>query len=98
MKLGDFGIAKARAHAMRTSDGTIKGKLAYLSPEQARGDEVDVRTDVYGLGLVLFEAATGSQYLEADADIQLLQMALHPPQKSIVNLHPQFPQNLAIAI
>ncbi len=95
VKLADFGIAKARAQAVQTADGTIKGKLAYLSPEQARGDATDARTDLYSLGLVLFEAATGVRYLDADTEAQLLAMALQPPRRHPLSLVPELPSGLA---
>jgi hypothetical protein len=78
VKLGDYGIAKALAGGLRTERGTLKGKLAYLSPEQARGEPVDVRTDIYGLGLVLFEGLTGQRYLEARGEPELLRAAAQP--------------------
>ena len=86
VKLGDFGIARARARSSRTADGAIKGKLAYLSPEQVRNDEVDVRTDVYGLGLCLFEALAGRRYLDADGELDLLRLAAEPPLRQIAEL------------
>ena len=78
VKLGDFGIAKARARSLRTERGVIKGKLAYLAPEQVRGEEVDGRADLYAVGLILFEALTGQRYLEASTDAALLRIAAAP--------------------
>jgi eukaryotic-like serine/threonine-protein kinase len=61
-KLVDFGIANAMGRLERSGDAeTIKGKLSYMSPEQARGEKVDRRTDVFALGIVLFEMTTGEQ-------------------------------------
>ncbi len=82
IKLGDFGIARWQARRVRTARGNIKGTLAYLSPEQARGDEVDCRTDLYGLGLVLFEMLTGQRYLQAEDDPALLRIAQDPPPRA----------------
>ncbi|MEK6608348.1 MAG: serine/threonine-protein kinase [Myxococcota bacterium] len=79
VKLGDFGIAKARARAVRTERGHIKGKLGYLAPEQARGEEVDGRTDVYGVGLILFEMLTGRRYIAGESEAALLYAACAPP-------------------
>jgi len=59
VKLCDFGIARALGGTRRTAPGTLKGKVAYMSPEQARGDAVDCRSDLFSLGLVLYEALGG---------------------------------------
>jgi len=59
VKLIDFGIAKARLASQETQAGTIKGKFNYMSPEQARGDRVDQRADVFALGAVLYEMLSG---------------------------------------
>ena len=94
VKLGDFGIAKARARALRTEAGTIKGKLAYLSPEQARGDEVDARTDLYCLGLLLFEVLTGQRYLDASSEPELLRLAERPPLRTPSAIRREIPKAL----
>lgn len=59
VKLIDFGIAKAKCVSTETMAGTIKGKFNYMSPEQARGDRVDQRADVFALGAVLYEMLSG---------------------------------------
>ena len=92
VKLGDFGVAKARARSQRTARGAIKGKLAYLSPEAARGEELDQRADLYGLGLVLFEATTGERFLLADDEIALLRLAERPRWRSPTSLRPDLPR------
>src|SRR5690606_307627 len=53
VKVADFGLAKARGRMVQTQAGVVKGKLAYMSPEQLRGDDIDHRVDVFGLGIVL---------------------------------------------
>ncbi len=58
VKLVDFGIAKASSHTTRTQMGVLKGKVSYMAPEHAQGDEVDGRADVFSLGVVLYEALT----------------------------------------
>ncbi len=64
-KLVDFGIANALGRLEPSGDAeTIKGKLSYMSPEQARGERVDRRTDVFALGIVLFEMTTGENCLK----------------------------------
>jgi len=65
VKIADFGIAKHRWSLMRTQVGVIKGKLSYLAPEQVLHEPVDARTDIYALGLVLYEMTTGRRaYLD----------------------------------
>jgi serine/threonine-protein kinase len=61
VKLTDFGLARATSRAQQTRAGELKGSHGYLSPEQARGQPVDARTDVYAAGLVLYELLTGQR-------------------------------------
>lgn len=61
VKLTDFGIAKAMELTSATRTGTFKGKLGYASPEQCRGDHVDRRSDVFALGILLYETTTGAR-------------------------------------
>ena len=61
VKLLDFGIAKAATSSVRTATGVIKGKLTYMAPEQARGEFVDARADLYAVGVMLLEAVTGKR-------------------------------------
>jgi hypothetical protein len=75
VKITDFGVAKARLRdRQQTRHGVLKGKLGYLSPEQARGLPVDQRSDIYLLGLVLFELTTGRQAI-AGRDAEMLTLA-----------------------
>jgi serine/threonine protein kinase len=61
VKLTDFGIAKASARTSKTLAGRIKGKVGYMSPEQCRGEEVDRRSDIFSLGIVVYETTTGAR-------------------------------------
>lgn len=61
VKLIDFGIAKASSHDATTYAGSLKGKLAYMSPEQASGQEIDLRSDLFSVGILLYELATGTR-------------------------------------
>ncbi len=68
----DFGVAKARGRVQQTQKGQLKGKLAYMSPEQARGRMVDRRSDVFSAGIVLWELLTGQRLLDGDNEAALL--------------------------
>jgi len=73
VKLCDFGIAKAVSKASQTQMGALKGKLQYMSPEQAWGRPVDSRSDLFSLGAVLFEMVTGERLFTGDSEISVLE-------------------------
>lgn len=73
VKLCDFGIAKAVSKASQTQMGALKGKLQYMSPEQAWGRPVDARSDLFSLGAVLFEMVTGERQFPGDSEISVLE-------------------------
>jgi serine/threonine protein kinase len=72
IKVVDFGIATASAKE-ETRSGSLKGKLAYMSPEQCKGIAVDRRSDVYGLGVVLYELATTTPMIRGDSDYLVME-------------------------
>jgi len=72
----DFGIAKATEHGRRTLAGKIKGKVAYMAPEQMRGKDLDRRADIYGASAMLWEALTGSRLLKGANDVEMIHAAL----------------------
>lgn len=72
IKLIDFGIAKASSHDATTYVGSLKGKLAYMSPEQASGKEIDHRSDLFTLGILLYELATGHRLYTGESQAILL--------------------------
>ena len=72
VKLLDFGIAQAEGRAAETQSGTIKGKFAYMSPEQCRGKSVDRRTDVFALGIVMYELTTQRRAFRTDSDFDTM--------------------------
>jgi len=76
VKIVDFGIAKARMQRnFSTEPGVVKGKFLYFSPEQARGQEVDARTDVWATGLVLYELLCGQMPVEGTPTVVMMRMA-----------------------
>ena len=73
VKLVDFGIAKAATKASHTQSGALKGKLLYMSPEQAWGKKIDSRTDIFSLGTVLYEMLTGKKLFSGDSEMSILE-------------------------
>ncbi|MEM7480624.1 MAG: TonB family protein [Acidobacteriota bacterium] len=73
IKLCDFGIAKAAAKASHTQMGALKGKIQYMSPEQAWGQPVDPRSDIFSVGTLLFEMLTGERLFGGDNEISVLE-------------------------
>jgi len=91
IKVLDFGIAKV-ANSNLTGTGMSIGTLAYMSPEQLRGEEVDARTDIWALGVVLFEMITGSQAFSAKALPDILQAVLHDADNTVAAQASQLPE------
>src|SRR5205807_10430780 len=72
VKLLDFGIAKAANQIEQTRAGEIKGKLSYMSPEQCMGKPLDCRSDLFSLGVVLYEWVTGFKLFTGDSEVAIL--------------------------
>ncbi len=72
VKVLDFGVAKARGRVQQTQKGQLKGKLAYMSPEQARGRTVDRRSDLFAAGIVLWEMLVGQRLFDGENEAALL--------------------------
>jgi eukaryotic-like serine/threonine-protein kinase len=86
VKVTDFGIARAIAEAQMTLPGTTLGSVHYFSPEQARGDQATASSDIYSLGIVLYELLTGRRPWEADsaAAVAMARLAGPPPDPSAI--------------
>ncbi|MFO0729222.1 MAG: serine/threonine-protein kinase [Myxococcota bacterium] len=79
VKLIDFGVAKARARLTQTEAGFTKGKLSYMSPEQARGEELDGRSDLFSVGIILYEITTGSRLFNKEGPGGILSAIVNDP-------------------
>src|ERR1700728_875175 len=103
-KILDFGLAKLQAKAGTETDatltqeamrlsapGTAMGTLAYMSPEQARGKELDGRTDIFSFGLVLYEMATGKQTFPGNTSAEIFDAILNRAPVAPVPLNPEIP-------
>jgi eukaryotic-like serine/threonine-protein kinase len=106
-KILDFGLAKLQAKSGTDADATLTqeaqqlstpgvamGTLAYMSPEQARGKELDARTDIFSFGLVLYEMATGKQAFSGSTSAEIFDAILNRTPVASVRLNPEIPAEL----
>lgn len=94
IKLCDFGIAKAATKVSQTQTGALKGKLQYMSPEQAWGKKIDRRTDIFSLGIVLFEMLTGERLFTGDTDLTILEQVRDAKVVAPSTKNPDVPKKL----
>jgi serine/threonine-protein kinase len=94
VKLVDFGIARAASHIRdeRTRTGTLKGKFGYMSPEQAAGEHIDRRSDIFSLGIVFYEALTLTRLFKGTNDLDTLRLVREarviPPSRFLPGIDP----------
>ena len=93
-KIMDFGLAKVKGGTLLTREGTTLGTVAYMSPEQAHGQEVDHRSDIWSLGVVLYEILSGELPFVGDREASILYSVVHEEPKSIKQIKPNLPQEL----
>jgi serine/threonine protein kinase len=74
VEVTDFGLAKAAVQVETTDPGVVKGKMSYLSPEAARGEEVDRRADIFAVGILLYEMLTGKRLFYGESDYQTVEL------------------------
>lgn len=98
VKLVDFGIAKAAIKATHTDSGSLRGKLLYMSPEQAWGRPIDKRSDIFSLGLVLFEMLTGRCLFTGDSEMSILERVREARLISPSAINPAVPIELEAVI
>jgi serine/threonine-protein kinase len=94
VKVVDFGLAKANSQLERSAPGIIKGKFSYLSPEAARGEDVDSGADIFAVGIMLWEMLAGRRLFLGDTDLQTVRMVQAANVPSIVQLNPDVPPSL----
>jgi serine/threonine protein kinase len=94
VKISDFGISKARSEPSLTQAGVVKGKMAYLSPEQALGEPIDHRADIYALGLVFYETLTGKRVYSFKNDIDAIRSIPKMDIKPLSMSVPDIPDEL----
>ncbi len=93
-KVVDFGIAKAANSSSQTRTGTLKGKVAYMPPEQLRGEQLDRRTDVFALGVCLYELLAGKRPWEGTSEVALIGKIMTEDPQPLGELRPDAPPKL----
>lgn len=98
IKLADFGLARAMDRDQITRPNVVKGKLSYLAPELVQGEAPSARSDLFSLGVVLWEALTGKRLFHAETDLEVYQMLQHP-RVPLLSLHrSELPMGLTTAV
>jgi serine/threonine protein kinase len=95
VKIMDFGLAKIKGGAQLTKIGSTVGTVAYMSPEQAQGEEVDHRTDIWSFGIVLYEMITGKLPFKGEYDQAIIYLILNEEPISPDKLNPDIPAGLS---
>jgi eukaryotic-like serine/threonine-protein kinase len=98
VKLIDFGVAKARARLTQTEAGFTKGKLSYMSPEQARGEELDGRSDLFSVGIILYEITTGNRLFNKEGPGGILSAIVNDPVPPPSSKSKGYPKDLEAVV
>jgi predicted Ser/Thr protein kinase/predicted esterase len=93
-KIMDFGLAKVNEGSLLTKEGTTLGTVAYMSPEQAQGNDVDRRTDIWSLGVVMYEMLSGVLPFRGEREASILYSVVHEEPKPLRALQPGVSQEL----
>jgi hypothetical protein len=98
VKLLDFGIAKASNRINETRSGSFKGKVPYMSPEQCRGEPLDRRSDIFSLGILLYEMTLGQRLFAGDTDFQILKQIVEGPIRPPHEIDPRYDARLSAIV
>ena len=94
VKLVDFGVAKAAHRQTETQAGTLKGKVSYMSPEQCRGRHIDRRSDVFALGILLYELSCCRRLFKGDSEFEIMTKIVHEDVQPPSETMPEYPKGL----
>jgi serine/threonine-protein kinase len=98
IKIVDFGLAKANSQLEKSEPGIIKGKFSYLAPEAAMGQDVDARTDIFAIGIMLWELLAGQRLFLGDTDFQTVKKVQAAVVPSISQINKKVPKDLETII
>jgi non-specific serine/threonine protein kinase len=94
VKILDFGLAKLSTQTKLTKDGTTLGTIAYMSPEQAKGEDVDYRTDIWSLGVIIYEMLTGQLPFKGDYESAVIYSIVNDSLEPVTSLRTGVPMGL----
>lgn len=94
VKIVDFGIAKAKSQSNKTREGVIKGKFAYMSPENITGTPLDGRSDIFALGILLYELTLNQRLFSGDSEVQIIRKIADHPITSPLEIDDSYPEEL----
>ncbi|MBL9025208.1 MAG: serine/threonine protein kinase [Myxococcales bacterium] len=94
VKIVDFGLAKATSQLEKSEPGIIKGKFSYLAPEAALGGDVDLRADIFAVGIILWELLSGKRLFLADTDFGTVKMVQQAQVPALRSMRPDVPEEL----
>ena len=92
VKVVDFGVAKSADRAVETQSGTVRGKLSYMSPEQCQAQHVDRRSDLFSLGIVMWEMLTGERLYQRTSDFDQMMAIVNEPPPRPSSRRPEIPR------
>lgn len=98
VKIVDFGLAKLAGRTLLTKEGTTLGTTSYMSPEQAQGDEVDQQTDIWALGVILYELLTGEFPFKGDYEQAVIYSIINEEPRPVRKVNANVPPELELIV